>query len=241
MLIFGVGEKELLSKPINICCQNCKSENTSKIKVAVNYFDLFWIPIFPLNKKVRIICSACNFQNDLASLPEEFKDKADKLKNSIKNPKWLFAGTFLIILAAMFFTFQGIRKAGIEEMINAPKAGDIYEIITVNNYYSLLAIVKVSGDSIFVCFHNYEYGNKAGLTELHKTKDFDRQAYLYFKDELIYNFRDGLILNVIRGTTSLNLDYVIQEEPKIKPDNAKKESDNQSGARKTQSAKPAQK
>ncbi|HEX9253001.1 MAG TPA: zinc-ribbon domain-containing protein [Ignavibacteriaceae bacterium] len=241
MLILGVQEKQLLSKPINVYCPNCKSENTSKIKVAVNYFNLFWIPVFPFNKKVKVDCSACNFQTDLDGMPEEFKDKIDKLKNSIKTPKWLFTGTLLIILAAMFFTFESIRKAGIEKLINAPMAGDVYEIKTQDNYYSLLAIVKVSGDSVFVCFHNYQYENRAGLTELHKTNDFNKQAYLYYKDELIYNFRDGLILNIIRGTTSLDLEYVIQEEPKINPDNAKKYLDDQSGPRRSQSAKPAHK
>lgn len=245
MLIFGFGDTQLLSKEINICCHNCNSENTSKINVTANYFHLFWIPFFPLNKKVNIVCSACNFKTDLAGLPLEFKEKADRLKNSTKTPKWLFAGTFfaaiVITLIAMFSTFDSMRKTGIEELINEPMAGDIYEIKTLDNYYSLLTIVEVSGDSIFACFHNYDTKDKSGLTELYKTKDFNRQAYLYFKDDLIYKFRDGLILNIIRGTPDLDFEYVIQEEPGLKPDDAKGVLDAQSGAKKTESAKPADK
>jgi len=240
MIIFGVKEKHLLTEPLNDKCPKCDSDNSLTMEVSVDCFDIFWIPFCALAKRISVKCSQCDFNSNLYFLNQHFKEKYEKLKPSIQTPKYLFTGSVLALLAIVFLVFRGIEKdKRTEEYIHTPMVGDIYEVKSVNNRYSLNMIVKVIGDSVFMCLHKYETDRKYDLKDFDRAKDFGEDIYLYFKDELIKLYKQGLVLSVERGPAIIPYEQYQSELEKGQTDRVGGESYIQPDSTKRQSANPA--
>lgn len=200
MIIIGIGKKHLLTQPLDDKCPKCDSSNSLTMEVSVDVFFIFIIPFCALAKRIFVKCSNCDFNSNLYFLGQSFKDKYKQLKPSIQTPKHFYIGSILALLLIVFFTFRIIEKdKRTEEYIYTPKVGDIYEVKTEYNWYSLLTIVNVIDDSVFVCFHKYETESRYDLKDLNRERDFDTDIELFLKDELISLYNEGVVLSVERG------------------------------------------
>ena len=227
MILFGVGQKHLLTEPLNDKCPKCDSDNSLSMEVSVDCFDIFWIPFFPLAKRVFVKCSNCDFNKNLYFLNQHFKDKYKQLKPSISTPRYLYTGAVLALLLIVFLIFRGIAKdKKTKEFVYSPMVGDIYEVKSSNDRYSLNRIVEIIGDSVFVCFHKYETDRKYDLKDFDREGGFDEDIYLYFKDELISLYLDGYVLSVERGPALIPYEQYESELQKSKPDRSKEKSTN---------------
>ncbi len=60
MIIFGTSSSAIPPEKLNGgYCPYCKAENKMWIQGYRKYFHIFWIPFFPLWKKVYSVCSHC--------------------------------------------------------------------------------------------------------------------------------------------------------------------------------------
>lgn len=242
MIIYGVGKKHLLTESLDGKCPKCNSDDSISMEVSAKYFHIFWIPFATYGKKVFVICLKCRFNWDLDFLPQQFKEQYAQIKSSIHTPRYLFTGLVLTLLIIVFFIFRGIEKdKRTEEYIYTPKAGDIYEIKTEDNWYTLLTIVNVIDDSVFVCYHKYEIDRKYDLKDLNREKDFDAEIYFYFKDELINLYNEGNVLSVERGPAIIPDDQYQYDFKKGEAERVEDESYIQIDSIKSRPAKPAAK
>ena len=60
-MIFGVGPKEKIEATGMFVCPRCKIKREYKVKSSVEYFRLFFIPIFPTGEKKEpyVECQSC--------------------------------------------------------------------------------------------------------------------------------------------------------------------------------------
>ncbi len=112
MVIFGWREAKINIQPINKhSCSYCNTPERLFIQVNRLYVHIFWIPVFPLNKKVYSICGHCKLETSKSQMPPDLQQKAKYYKQASKTPWWMFLGVFgggffvLLIVLSMFLHF----------------------------------------------------------------------------------------------------------------------------------------
>lgn len=83
------------------------------------------------------------------------------------------------------------------QLVLQPQSGDIYEMATENDHYTLLKVGRVQGDSVFVHINEYEAGKKSGLSQL-RDEPFSPEEIVFTKQTLRVMLKEGKILDVER-------------------------------------------
>lgn len=198
-ILYGLREVNLTTTPMEEICPECNSENSLQLIINQSYFHLFWIPLFPTTKEASVECSLCSWQSKVSDAPVEIKQNYELVKHNFSAARYLFSGSVIAILLIVFFVFRGMEKNKLkDEYVSEPMPGDIYEIVTDINEYSLCKVVEVTNDSVYIIFNDYYTDNKSGLSELHKDEYYDSVAYGFTRIEIINRNKDGYILSVER-------------------------------------------
>ncbi|QQS36000.1 MAG: hypothetical protein IPM56_17455 [Ignavibacteriales bacterium] len=207
MAFIGIGRKKLSTEAIGSKCPSCGSDEMMMVDIYARYFALLWIPFFPAGKDVKATCPKCGHKPELHTLPTSFFLETEQMKNMTSSPGYLFSGLFIFLLAAVFFVFRFIdsgSKPGQDDFadyLNSPESGDVYEIKTDNGNYSLLKIVDVKDDSVYVKFHVEEKESQSEIKMLSTDKNFARDVFAFSMEQIKQNYDDGLILNIQRSKT----------------------------------------
>jgi hypothetical protein len=106
----------------------------------------------------------------------------------------------LIVLVSWIVVSGRQNDAKNAKLILDPQAGDIFEIKTPADQYTLYKVGEVRGDSVFILPSQYETNRATGLDELKKKGD---NAYLeelmpFSKSELKDMFSKGIIRDIDR-------------------------------------------
>jgi hypothetical protein len=83
------------------------------------------------------------------------------------------------------------------QLVLQPQAGDIYEMATENEHYTLLKVGRVQGDSVFVHINEYEANKKSGLSQL-RGEPFSPEEIVFTKQTIRVMLKEGKILDVDR-------------------------------------------
>jgi len=198
MIIYGTRSTELAKRILKEKCTNCETPNSIQLYVFQKYAHVFWIPLFPLGKQGVSQCNHCkqilNHPQFPASLAKDYKD----LQAETKAPIWTFAGIVLIVA----FIGLAMYNSKVTDELNAqriaaPQGGDILEIKTKDNQYTLFKVDHVAGDSVFIQMNNYETNKRTGLIDLEK-KEYSELIYGFSKAELKEMLQKGEILEIKR-------------------------------------------
>lgn len=94
------------------------------------YLHVFWIPFFPIGKKIFSECTHCKKTIEKDEFPQDLKSKYEERKDSVKRPFYHWAGLILVgvlitvgIVGAAMVKDDAraqLLKADIEKMTNEP-------------------------------------------------------------------------------------------------------------------------
>lgn len=106
MILFGTGKSKIREEYHNdITCNNCNTTCQHRITIKGIYFDIFFIPIFPITRSTYSECEHCRIQLEEKDWSEKLKTKFhNNLRlNPAKRPIWHYLGclTILAIIAFM--------------------------------------------------------------------------------------------------------------------------------------------
>lgn len=201
MIIFGTGTKKLSSETVMDKCPNCDNQFCIDIIIYQKWFHVFWIPIVPNGKTGASQCSKCNQVLVPNQMPANIKTTYDHLLKQAKAPIWTYTGLaliagfiFLIVISTM------MTNARNKKLVLAPQKGDIFEVQTKDNFYTLYKVMYVEGDSVFIQMNNYETNKSSGLNDL-KRKGEDSYSPVIFsfsKKELKEMYDKGDLINIDR-------------------------------------------
>lgn len=198
MIIYGSRSKELAKEILMDKCQSCGKSNSIDMHVFQKYAHVFWIPFFPLGKTGVSQCDHCKQVLKLKEMPASLKASYENLKSQAKTPIWMFSGLALIAVLVTLVTINEKKKGEKNaQLILAPKVGDIFEIKTKDNHYTLYKVDQVQGDSVFVQPNNYEVNKMTGLNDL-KMKEYSSDIYGLSKADLKKMLEEGEILDIDR-------------------------------------------
>ena len=198
MIIYGTKAKELAKESITEKCPNCGTQNSIEMYVFQKYAHIFWIPLFPTGKTAVSECSHCKQVLKQKEMPAPLKASYDNVKAQAKTPIWTFSGLALLAVLISFGVYSENQDAARNaKLITEPKAGDIFEIKTVGNNYTLYKVESVAGDSVLIAANNFETNKLSGLRDL-KVKGFSTELYSYHKNELKMMLESGEIMDIDR-------------------------------------------
>lgn len=201
MIIYGSKNKELAKEIVTDKCENCGKQNSIDLHLFQKYAHVFWIPFFPTGKTGVSQCDHCKQVLKLKEMPASIRLNYDNLKAQTKTPIWMYSGLGVVFFFITVIIFSGIENdKKNKQLILTPQHGDIFEIKTKDNQYTLYKIAEVQSDSVFVRVNNYETNKATGLGELKSKGEetYSDGVFGFSKAELKVMLNKGEIINIIR-------------------------------------------
>jgi len=202
MIIYGVRSTQLGKEILADKCLSCGTQNSIELYVFQKYAHVFWIPLFPVGKTVVSQCDHCKQVLKQKEIPSSLISSYENIKSQTKTPLWTFSGLALIAIL-ITVTVINDQKNDKEnaQLILTPKSGDIFEIKTKENQYTVYKVDEVQGDSVYIRINEYETNKLSGLGELKSKgeKNFSEETYAFSKTELKKMLEQGEIIDVERN------------------------------------------
>lgn len=201
MIFYGTNSSRLKDGRLsNVTCPNCNDQTSMNYSVFGKYAYIYWIPIFPLGKTNILECNNCKKTFKLKELPQQIQQKFELEKHKgvpIKH----FAGLFIIALIVAFIIYSGAKnKENEAKYIDAPKVGDVYKTTgSESGFYTTAKVTKVTTDSVFVIFNDYEVDKKSGTNKLDKAKNYNPENVEGYTIEEVQNlYHEEVIYGIDR-------------------------------------------
>lgn len=201
MIVYGTKGTQIAKELLVDKCPNCGTQNSVELYIFQKYAHVFWIPFFPIGKTAVSQCGHCKQALKLKEMPPVLQDDYQRMKQQSKTPVWTFSGLALVVLLIVIGVVTSRNNdARNAKLIAAPQTGDVYEVKTPENQYTLYKVASVTGDSVFVRMHQYETNGSSGLTELKNRGDaaYSEEVTAFLKSELKEMLDKGGIVDVDR-------------------------------------------
>lgn len=201
MIVYGSKAKQLAKEIIIEKCPNCGKQNSTELYIFQRYAHVFWIPFFPMGKTAVSQCDHCKQVFKLKEMPSSVKSSYENLKLQTKTPIWTFSGLALVaILISIGVVSAQKNDEKNAKLILSPQSGDVFEVKTEDNQYTLFKVDNVKGDSIFLRVNEYETNKISGLNDLKRKGDkaYSEETFPVLKSELKEMLGKGEIIDIER-------------------------------------------
>lgn len=114
MIIFGTGSSKIAPQKLETGdCSYCNAKNSMWVQGYKRYFHIFWIPCFPIGKKVYAVCGHCKGAFEEKEIEnQELRNSFENFKrDNIKTPWYHFAGLIVVFLFVAFSTIASFVSA----------------------------------------------------------------------------------------------------------------------------------
>ncbi len=201
MIIYGRKAKQLAKESLFDKCPNCSTQNSVDIYVFQKYGHLFWIPFFPMGKTGVSQCNHCKQALSLKQMPDTLRNTYENIKGQTKTPPWMFSGLALVAGLIIIGVINERNKDDRNQaLIQSPQSGDIFEVKTGANQYTLYKVEVVKPDSVYLRMSNYETNRSTGLDDIKKKGPdaYSEDLFGYSNDDLKEMLNRGEILDIDR-------------------------------------------
>lgn len=204
MLIYGTKRVDLLSeRSKETTCPYCQNQTTMRITVHRKHVHIFWIPMFPLVKKTKIVCELCESNLKEKDIPLLLQHKYANIKQETKGPIWQFVGLFLvtILIGSALYTSGAYEEKELAYLA-APQQGDVYRYKVAKGVYSSLKVMNVSADSVFVAPNEYEINKRSKIHRIDKAENYAEFSYGIAKTKINEMYQANEIFYISRRSNS---------------------------------------
>ena len=201
MIIYGSKTKQLAKEVLIDKCPHCGTQSSVELYVFQKYAHVFWIPFFPVGKTAVSQCEHCKQVLKLKEMPASLTTAYENLKAQTKTPIWTFSG---LALVAVFIALGILNDKKNDEknakLVLAPQSGDIFEIKTRDNQYTLYKVENIEGDSAFIRANQFESNKISGLADLKRKGEGAYSEFVFpvAKTEQKHMLEKGEILDIER-------------------------------------------
>ena len=110
-------------------CPKCREVSRFDYFVYSKYAYITLIPIFPVGKEAIVVCDDCNEIIDINDLDDTIVEKLASENNDLKNPIWMYFGSFLLVLAIIYGIYYYFKSNNeTEKYVQNPTINDVYAI-----------------------------------------------------------------------------------------------------------------
>jgi len=90
-------------------CSYCEKSDSLNITEYGRYFHVFWIPIFPLGRKIFSECEHCKQTIRKRDFDPKSKNDYNQNKSKSKRPIWHWTGLILLAILTIFVSVLLIK------------------------------------------------------------------------------------------------------------------------------------
>ena len=108
LIIFGVRQTVIGIDELLIKCTSCEKYSWADIMVVSKYFHFFWIPFFPIEKELNIICKECGLKRYGLYFDSNFINNYSEIKGKFRHPLFTYIGLTLIIVLIIAIVITAI-------------------------------------------------------------------------------------------------------------------------------------
>ena len=201
MIIYGSKTKQLAKEVLIDKCPNCGTQSRVELYVFQKYAHIFWIPFFPLGKIAVSQCDHCKQVLKLKEMPASLTTAYENLRAQTKTPIWTFSGLalFTVLIATGILNDKKNDEKN-ARLVLALQSGDIFEVKTKENQYTLYQVENIEGDSAFIRINQFETNKVSGLADLKSKGEsaYSEDVYPFSKTELKVMLEKGEIIDIQR-------------------------------------------
>ena len=201
MIIYGSRSKQLLKENVLEKCAHCGTQNMD-VHIFQRYAHIFWIPFFPIGKMAVSQCNNCKQVLKQKEMPATLQKEINyTLNTKTKTPLWMFSGLALLVILITSMVIDSNKKNERNAaLILAPLSGDVFEVRTEDNQYTLFKVEAVQADTVLLLVNNYQTNKSSGLIDIKSKgeKAYSDEIYTIAKKDLKEMFDKGKILDIIR-------------------------------------------
>lgn len=201
MFIIGQNTNKSNSKLISGICPKCNQKSSLEIEIVQKQLHFFHIPYWAFTKMSNLHCNSCHANLEFHDLTSDQQLYAAELIRNIKTPFYSFVGIPVFLLILTISIYLQSRETNVNKaFLMTPKIGDVFEVNAKPNEYTVGKVIKISNDSIFLQWHNYNVNTEAGLKDLIDIKgdEFSNITSVVLKQDALKMLTDKKILKVIR-------------------------------------------
>ena len=203
MIFYGTRAKVLATEVITDKCPNCGTQGSVEIHIAQQYAHVFWIPMVATVKKGVSQCNFCKQVLKYKEMPSNLQTEYNNLKTRVKPPIWMFSGLAILAVFIAFTIVDTKQKAAKNAtIIKVPIVGDVFEIKTAENHYTLYKVTAIKGDTVLIIANKYEADKSTALYKIKAKGDSaysSEEPFIYTKAELKTMFDKGEIMDIDRN------------------------------------------
>jgi hypothetical protein len=194
------GKKQLIQTALTWECPACNLENTLVVEVNSRYMEMFSYPFIPMGKELNVHCSICGYQSKLASLPDNLKELCTRILKHTKTPIQHYkALIYLTVSIGVFLLWIYYKEPGFVELLNNPKAGDLYITKTGISLKGYAMVTAVEQDLVYLTFHKEKPESLLNQLRTFKVIEIADVFTPYSKEQLYQLYKNGFILDVERS------------------------------------------
>ena len=187
-------------------CPSCETAGQMVMSVFAFYAHVFWIPLFPLYKKVYANCNHCNAEYELKEMSPDLRTQCVKFRKAQKFPIWHFLGVAAVCLFIIFAVIEGNQNSNQQNSyLKNPQVNDVYVIqyenedYSTDEAYSTMKIVEITSDSIYFADNNFFAERNAKVSTIDEDENYNFEDLLGFTHEkLIELKKEGIIMSIQR-------------------------------------------
>jgi hypothetical protein len=174
MIFFGRKASVLRTEELyGVNCPNCQTSNSLQGVVFGSYAHVYWIPFFPLGKKLATQCRHCKQAVEESELSPAVFSVVQSLRHDVRTPVWNFAGLGVVAVLGVLGTISGNKNAEENrQLLASPAVGDKYELKLGYKDYTIYKVSRVQGDSVYFAVNQYSVNKTRGLSKIDKPENY---------------------------------------------------------------------
>ncbi|HNP33323.1 MAG TPA: zinc-ribbon domain-containing protein [Flavobacterium sp.] len=207
MFSYGIKSKTLREGELtNLHCEYCGEDETyMEYTFSQKYFHLYFIPIFPLRKKVAVCCDDCGMEYYNDSIPKAAAKRLNQIKDRhpIRTPVWMYSGSIIIVLFFIWAFWQSGRHDVTEgEYIKEPKKGDVFYIESKPKKYSTVyttwRIDKVDKENVYVTYNDSSVSKYTAVFGILNQRYYTTKKGIYTRKKIQELYKKDSIVSITR-------------------------------------------
>jgi hypothetical protein len=185
IIFYGTKSSHVKSESSEVgVCPSCETYGQMITSVYANYAHVFWIPLFPLYKKVYATCEHCETVFELNEMAPDLRNQCVKFRRRQRFPLWHFTGIITVCCVILFGLLYDSNTSRQQNYYLAnPQNNDVYVVQYDDEHYSTMKIVEITSDSIYFAENEYYADNNTTVETIDEDENYDYEELLSFTIE----------------------------------------------------------
>ena len=108
IIFFGSKQTSIGIDEFMIKCPCCEAHSWADIMVLSKYFHIYWVPMFPFEKDVNIICQKCGLKRYDVPFESSIMNNYNEVKGKFRHPWFTYIGVGTLTLIFVLISLAAI-------------------------------------------------------------------------------------------------------------------------------------